>query len=155
MSEKLLWKWFRNGVERVKPDAHVQRVENALSRGVLDVEGCIDGFSFWMELKSGSKPVRETSFVRAEPLSEEQIRFIQKRHQAGGFTCLLFKVGSGWPAEYYLVPGWYFEDLRAQLKRGRITLGALRRSGMQFPNADQLVSTLPHFRADPSEELCF
>ena len=98
-TEKALWRWLREGTKG-KP-CHLQRVENSLARGVLDVEGCINGVAFWLELKAGPAPARDTSLVQCEPLKDRQREFIRRRLDVGGRAWVLYRVGR----DVYLIHG--------------------------------------------------
>jgi len=93
MSEKTLWRWFQKGTRHLER-LHLQRVENCLKRGVLDVEGCYRGVAFWLELKAAKEePVNPNARVACEPLKPEQQNFITHRLAAGGNVWLLYGVG--------------------------------------------------------------
>ena len=108
-SENAAWQWLRKGAAD-RPKIHLQRVENCLSRGNPDVEGCIDGVSFWLELKAGPCPAKETSKVSCEPLKTPQRRFIRQRLAAGGQAWILYRVDR----EVYLIHGEDAEKVRNQ-----------------------------------------
>ena len=102
-TEKRLWEILKKGGGPA--NMHVQRVENVVKKGVPDVEGCINGKSFWLELKAGSMPAVDTSLVQCEDLKEEQLRFIRDRMAAGGAVWLLYRVGDRSAARMYLIRG--------------------------------------------------
>lgn len=108
--ESSLWKWLKAAADAYGPRAHLRRIENAVLVGDPDVEGCVDGAEFNMELKSCPEPSpRGGVLVR---ISEEQIYWLYRRRRAGGQAWLLVRVGSGARARHYLVPGDDLTELR-------------------------------------------
>ncbi len=85
--ESSLWQWLSKAS---LPKLHMQRIENAAGVGTPDVEGCLDGDCFWIELK-----VAETAngLVRVH-ITPEQVFFLQTRKRAGGSAMLLVQVGT-------------------------------------------------------------
>lgn len=102
-TEKRLWEILKEGATLSK--MHVQRVENVVKKGVPDVEGCINGKSFWLELKAGAVPGTDSSMVNCEPLKKDQLRFIRDRMAAGGTVWLLYRVGERLTARMFLIRG--------------------------------------------------
>ncbi len=100
MTEKKAWEWLRDGVKGMT-GLHLQRVESSVAQGVPDVEGCIRGSAFWMELKAAREPATDTSLVICEPLKERQLQFIERRLKAGGNVWILYRVGR----RVYLIHG--------------------------------------------------
>lgn len=82
----------------------LRRVENSLTQGTPDVEGCFFGRSFWIELKSADRPVRPTSALKFD-LTIFQARWLQKRWHVGGHAWVLVRVGKGSNSKVYLIPG--------------------------------------------------
>ena len=55
---------------------HFTRIESSTINGIPDLNGCINGYEFWMELKSDK--------VKYPKLSKWQISWINKRIEHGG-----------------------------------------------------------------------
>ncbi len=79
------------------------RIENSIGASLPDVEGCLDGHQFWVELKVAKRPVRPTTPVRTqEPVKQGQIDWLTTRWNAGGNAWLLVQVGERHDAKRYL-----------------------------------------------------
>jgi hypothetical protein len=88
---------------------HVQRIENAVASGTPDVEGCIGGRSFWVELKVAyEQPTRGTVRVKT---TVHQVYWATKRRRVGGLSWYLIRVGTHPNWSHYLVPGQFAEEL--------------------------------------------
>ena len=108
--ETSLWKWLKAGADSLGHGAHLRRVENAVLTGDPDVEGCVGGAEFNIELKTCPEPTR-TGGVLVR-ITEEQIYWHYRRRRAGGQSWLLVRVGSGAKARHYLLPGDDLSPLR-------------------------------------------
>ncbi len=107
--ETALWQWLKTGVARIKMPKHVQRIEDTTKSGTPDVEGCIEGRSFWAELKVAyEQPTRGTVRIKTTVF---QVYFAVKRTSAGGLSWYLIRVGTAPNMSHYLVPGQYAEEL--------------------------------------------
>lgn len=83
------------------------RVENLLEEGWPDVEGCLEGKSFHIELKSAKRPKRETTRVLApDDIRPRQPPWLKARWMAGGNAFWLVQVGERHRACRYLLPGY-------------------------------------------------
>lgn len=102
--EKNLWAWLKKGFKEVKVPKDIRRIENMVSVGDPDVEGCIIGVSFNTELKSKARPKRITTKIKTD-LTRDQARWLLDRHKAGGITWILIQIGSAHKAKRYLIPG--------------------------------------------------
>lgn len=87
---------------------HLIRIENMVESGTPDVEGCYDGLSFWLELKSTKRPRFLKTPVRF-PTRPEQIDWSLARLAAGGSAGFLLSVanGNGSARAVYLIGGWH------------------------------------------------
>lgn len=112
--ESALWAWLRRGAKALKGRAHVRRVENEVVTGDPDVEGCVDGGEFNVELKSCPEP-SSTGGVLVR-ITEEQINWLRRRRRSGGQAWLLVRVGSSNLARHYLLPGDDLTPLRKTVK---------------------------------------
>jgi len=104
-----LWPWLRRGLGRFVGRAHVHRIEDLTKSGTPDVEGCIGGVSFWIELKVAYEQVREP-VVRVKT-TDKQVYFAMRRCEVGGLSWYLVRVGAGRRALHYLVHGSEAEAL--------------------------------------------
>lgn len=101
--ESTLWTWLKTGAqEYAAPQLHLQRIENAIAKGTPDVEGCIRGVCFWLELKAAARPKRASTPVRTH-IDYEQLAWLKQRTAAGGIALMLLRVGSGPSRSIYLI----------------------------------------------------
>ncbi len=107
--ESGLWNWLRDGSASLVPQLHIRRIENLLSKGDPDVEGCMRGSGFVCELKSIT--ARPSKFRLWCEVKTEQARFLVARRRAGGRAWLLVQVGMGTAANRYLIDGCDAYDL--------------------------------------------
>jgi hypothetical protein len=104
--ETSLWDWLGNGRHDFGDELHMDRVENLLMGGWPDVEGCLSGSCFTIELKSKERPARESTRILApDDIRPGQVPWLEKRWSAGGCCYMLVQVGGGHRASRYLVPG--------------------------------------------------
>lgn len=118
--ESSLWSWLKDHLKELRPLKHdVQRIENACAKGTPDVEGCIDGETFWCELKVAYEMAGDKLRVRITP---EQVRRALRRVRAGGRSWVLVRVcGETWRQnEHYLVRGEDAEELLLPVPRARL-----------------------------------
>lgn len=106
--ESSLWGWCKRGADSLKGRAHVRRVENDVVVGDPDVEGCVDGGEFNVELKACPEPNSAGGVLVR--IDEAQINWLRRRRRSGGQAWLLVRVGSSNSARHYLLPG---DDLTA------------------------------------------
>ncbi len=109
--EKSLWKRVKNaGVILVEAGhrLHMCRVENEVGAGMPDVEGCLDGRQFFLELKSNKRPARATTPIHPRT-RDAQRDWHAARAKAGSRShYVLMQVGEASTAKLYLIPGtWY------------------------------------------------
>lgn len=99
------------------------RVENGCMPGTPDVNICLDGREFWVELKDVDQfPKRETTSVFGkEGLRPDQVLWITQRTRAGGEVYIIGKVDR----EIYCIPGEYAE-----------VFNSLTRAGLEERNLD-------------------
>lgn len=108
--ESALWKWLSEGARKRYGDnsLFLQRIENGLERGTPDVEGCLHGQSFWLELKSAVRPTRPTTNLpfpckdRPEQFDWQADRWKARFTRAGW---LLLVTGLAKPRAVYFVSG--------------------------------------------------
>ena len=75
MKESELWSHL-NRIQKTKNNWHLMRIESNTINGIPDVNGCINGIDFWLELKS--------KVVKNCGLSKYQINWHIDRLAAGG-----------------------------------------------------------------------
>lgn len=118
--ETALWNWLKTHLKELRPLKHdVQRIENSIAKGTPDVEGCIDGETFWCELKVAY--VLKADKIRIK-ITVDQVRRAQRRVRAGGRSWVLVRVcGATWREnKHYLVPGEHAEELLVPVARARL-----------------------------------
>jgi hypothetical protein len=78
------------------PGDRLDRVENAVQAGMPDVNGCLEGTDFWMELKCPHVPKRAESPLmggRSHEFLETQIAWFARQRKAGGIAWALIRAG--------------------------------------------------------------
>jgi hypothetical protein len=118
--ESSLWGWLKDHLRELRPlKHHIQRVENAVAKGVPDVEGCIDGRAFWCELKVAYPMSGGQVRVRIE---QSQVNWAIRRCRAGGRSWVLVRVtGRTWrDNRHYLVWGADAQELRQPIGLNRL-----------------------------------
>lgn len=96
--------------------AHVQRIEDAVSAGIPDVNFCVHGREGWVEVKWRSHwPRRPDTPVRTT-LSAIQTMWIEDRRRAGGRAWVLLQV----ERDVFLVDGNEAGELRNGLTRDQL-----------------------------------
>lgn len=102
--ESTLWKWLRDGTNGtngpVPLNFDMNRIENAVSSGMPDVEGIFDKQHFWIELKR--IPLQKLMIIEFQP---KQIPFLEKRWRLGGASWLLVAIGEGANFKRYMIRG--------------------------------------------------
>lgn len=98
------------------------RVEDALGqKGRPDVEGCMDGRCFIVELKVADRPKRPATPIRTqEPVKDEQCDWLEERIRAGGRAFILVQVGERHQARRYLLDGRVARKVQAGLTEARL-----------------------------------
>lgn len=118
--ETSLWNWLKDHIKELKPlRSDIQRIENTVAKGTPDVEGCIDGESFWCELKV-AYPMAGDKF--RTKITVEQVRRALKRHSVGGRSWILIRTcGPTWrDNRHYLIRGCDAEELLEPTQRARL-----------------------------------
>lgn len=109
-TESNLWKWLATSRQIYRDRLHINRVENTVLRGMPDVEGCIDGQQFWIELKCAGRPTNPGKGIAVE-FQPNQAPWIERRMAAGGKVHILLQVGSRRRSARYLIDGRYARTL--------------------------------------------
>ena len=78
--EAKLWKRI-NQLQKGRKDWHLTRIESSTINGIPDVYGCIEGRSFWLELKATD--------AKNCGLSKFQVNWHLNHQQAGGTVRIL------------------------------------------------------------------
>lgn len=119
--ESALWAWLKTHLKELKPlKHHVHRIENSVAKGTPDVEGTIDGKSFWCELKVAHAMANDRWRVR---ITVEQVRFALRRSKAGGASWVLVRCcGRTWrDNKHFLVRGEDAEQLLQPIETSRLS----------------------------------
>jgi hypothetical protein len=90
------------------------RVESETSCGFPDVEGCLNGSHFNLELKSAIRPVRPSTPLRFH-MRREQVMWLRRRTACGGRAFLLLRVHGPGGTAAYLLHGEHAEAIEAGL----------------------------------------
>lgn len=104
--ESNLASWLR---QQVKPllaakRLHLCRVENLVLPGYPDIEGCLDGKAFHIELKGTLRPKNPGTPIRVK-WQPGQKPWLKKRWSVGGSCFVLIRVGKGHYIRRYLIRG--------------------------------------------------
>ena len=87
----------------MQPNLHMRRVENTCESGGPDVEGCLSGRCFNIELKHADRlKTKDLVHIKWQP---GQKPWLKQRWKAGGFAWLLIAVGQGHNTKRYLIRG--------------------------------------------------
>jgi hypothetical protein len=120
--EATLWDWLKRGLRPLGLPHDVHRIETSTETGYPDVEGCICGGCFLVELKVAHYVRKDSSFALGHYTSK-QAYALYKRWKAGGRSWLLIRVEVLGGVRHYLVPGR--EALIVHDERLRLTVGFL------------------------------
>jgi hypothetical protein len=118
--ESALWQRLRTGRTELLHrgyKVHINRIENAVTSGLPDIEGCICapleilGGQLWVEMKSNERPKRSTTPIH--PKTRESQSIWHKARTEAGCRChwVLIQVGSGHQSSLYLIPGSHYDDI--------------------------------------------
>lgn len=110
--ERSLWRWLAGARSY---GAHVERIENMLSRSTPDVECSVGAGGFWIELKTAAGPAREETPVRFT-FQQGQAAWLRRRWDIDHGAWILAQVGSA----RYLIPGWYAYELDSGVTVARL-----------------------------------
>jgi hypothetical protein len=111
--EVRLWQWMHEGL-KFTPCLHMRRVENLVSEGDPDVDGCWEGRYFEIELKGCDRPKRGGPLDF--DLRQSQALWHRKRWHCGGNLWLYVRVGSHRQMARYLLPGALTYELHLKQK---------------------------------------
>lgn len=131
--EANLWKWLR---EQARPliaakKLHICRVENWVTPGYPDVEGCLSGRGFHLELKGTLRPARPATRVTTK-FQPGQKPWLKRRWAAGGSCFVLLRVGVGREVKRYLFRGDQLSTV------GEVPESELNRISLIHPKANGL-----------------
>lgn len=121
--EAALWQRCRTGIKALAWQGHkidVQRVENAVASGHPDVEGCIDGDQFWIELKSNERPARESTPIRPKTRLSQSIWHNARTKAGSTIHWVLLQVGEDRDGVLYLIPGRHYDEIAAGLTEAQL-----------------------------------
>lgn len=100
--EVRLWEWLRDNLKGTA-GLHMRRVENLVSDGDPDVDGCWEGRYFELELKGCDRP--KLGGPLGFEVRRSQVLWHRRRWRCGGNVWLYARVGRGRDVRRYLVPG--------------------------------------------------
>ena len=80
MKESEIWRHI-NLIQKKQKTWHFVRIESSTINGIPDVNACMDGNEFWLELKSND--------AKNYGISKYQINWFLKRHRSGGKAFIL------------------------------------------------------------------
>ena len=126
--EVRLWEWLREN-SRGMPGLHMRRVENLVSSGDPDVDGCINGVYFELELKGCDRP--KQGGVLDFEVRQAQVVWHRKRWRVGGNCWIYCRVGKARDIQRYLVPG-----NKAQILADGVTEAQLAELSLISPDLD-------------------
>ena len=94
MNESGLRHYLGKKLRAAFPKAHIIAIENDVLPGTPDMNLCINGAEYWVELKFLDKwPIRPQTPVKIKHFTPVQRLFLRQRWNAGGASFLLLKVG--------------------------------------------------------------
>lgn len=99
---------------------HIQRVENVVGAGTPDVEGCLNGNTFWIELKQATVYQNGNCRIKFQP---KQPGWLKRRVASGGKAFVLI----GAKADRFLIPGHLAEEIE-----GTVSLEHLKSLSLCF-----------------------
>lgn len=81
-----------------QPFDRLDRVENPIVSGMPDTNFCAEGQELWIEQKSPIEPMRPTTplFGSNHRVSQDQMNWHLRQHQAGGISWLLITTDKRW-----------------------------------------------------------
>lgn len=106
--EVRLWEWLRDNTKAVK-GLHMRRVENRVGDGDPDVDGCLLGKYFELELKGCPRP--KTGGKLDFEVRRSQVLWHRRRVRAGGNIWAYIRVGIGREVKRYLVSSIHMPEL--------------------------------------------
>lgn len=120
MSEKKAYKWLKDNV--MQPGDRIDRLENIVVDGMPDVNGCVLGSEFWMEIKAPTEPKRPTTplFGSNHKLSQDQKNWILRQLKAKGNAYIFIVTDK----RRILISGKYADNLN------EMTVGLLLKHSM-------------------------
>jgi hypothetical protein len=110
--ETSLWQWLKKAAPEFAEDLCLDRVENAAMSGMADVNGCLRGQEFWIELKTSARPSSPDTRIKPR-FQPGQPEWLRKRSRAGSKAYVLLQVGQGGQARRYLLDGVWAKRLAA------------------------------------------
>jgi len=100
-SEKQTWRNLKAALDSIQEPIHYQRIEDAVTAGVPDLYLCLNGVSYWFELKQlDAFPARASTPVQLH-YRWNQVLWGRHELRAGGRYGLITQIGR----EYFLHTG--------------------------------------------------
>jgi hypothetical protein len=115
--ESSLWARIRNTavpeLRYKKHKVHLERIENSVGVGHTDVDGCIDGGTFFIELKSEDRPAKPLTRIHPKTRESQSIWHRERTEAGSRIHWVLLQVGEGRKARLYLIPGDRYDEIEA------------------------------------------
>lgn len=114
--ESALWQRVRKGgiaLKMLGHKVHIGRIENSSGVGNPDVNGCIDGGTLDIELKSESRPARATTPIHPKVKPSQSIWHLERTEAGCKTHWVLIQVGDNAQAKLYLIPGSKYDHITA------------------------------------------
>ncbi len=133
--EKNLWGWVKDGCKGRFPRGllHMERIENAVSAGGPDVDGCLDHHMFKIELKTAARPAKPNTNV-AVKFTKYQVPWHRRYEPCGGRAFMLIQVGSDKAAARYLIPGCHAAAVQLGVPESELEWLSITPSGSTAKN---------------------
>lgn len=125
--ESRLWDWIREGWKTI-PNLHVRRVENRVSEGDPDVDGCYRGTYFEVELKGCNRPTNPDTLLDFE-VRQAQVVWHRRRCRAEGNNWIYVRVGYGRDIRRYLLRGELASMLRDGMTEAQLLAASVLHPG--------------------------
>jgi len=105
--ESINYRTFSANIPKLR--TRLDRVENLMVDGMPDVNMCIDGHEFWIELKSPIEPKRPGTplFGSNHQVTLEQRNWMLRHLAAGGVGFYLIST----PKRWMLIPGRHHDEI--------------------------------------------
>ena len=128
--ESNLWTWLREGTRTMaaRGELDVCRIETSTTVGYPDVEACLRGHNFHIELKGELRPKRSSTPIRIK-ISKEQILWLENRWRVGGACSVLVRVGARSQIRRYLIAGCASRRLQSPIRES-----TLKETSLVFPD---------------------
>lgn len=147
--EQDLWRWLNRGAKAHRFSCHAVRLENAAKSGDPDVYVCLDGITFWIELKCEALPLDpETPIIPRFEFG--QPKWMKRHAEAGGSSFVLLQLGKQNSARRFGISAHHIDELETGMTVDQLTQVSV--NGGQNLEASQM---LLQMRAEAYETVVF